>query len=85
MNTMKTAIPYIYLGTGILLAALALAGCANGDARAPLRADGEANATNGQQAKCKTAIEDVSRYCSGDNASTGKCNDAKARTREHCI
>jgi hypothetical protein len=85
MKITRKAIPYIYYGAGILIAAtLALAGCADtGSSRAP---SSELSASdNDQRLACKSAIDDVTRYCSGDNASTGKCNDAKSRTRQHCI
>lgn len=69
----------------ILAAALTLTACANsGDTKNPTQANGTA-AANGQVPACKAAIDDVTIYCSGDKASTGKCNDAKGRTREYCI
>lgn len=34
---------------------------------------------------CRAAIEDVSEFCSEDNLNSGKCSDAKARTRDLCI
>ena len=88
MKTKKKAIPYIYLallGAGILLAsALILTGCAN-TGGTHTQSSEQATAGNDQKKACKAAIDNVTRYCSGDNASTGKCNDAKAKTRELCI
>lgn len=88
MSKTGRAIPYIYLIAGMLLAVTtAIGGCAGagGTRETPPSADEHTTADNGQMPSCKTAIDDVTRYCSGDKASTGKCNDAKVRTREHCI
>lgn len=71
--------------TIVLLGALVLAtgGCAttagSGDQGAAAQAE------LGQSDPCRVAIEDVSRFCSEDNFSRGKCNDAKSRSRERCI
>jgi hypothetical protein len=85
MKIARNAIPYIYLGAGIFLAsALILTGCANtGSTRTA--SNEQASADDDQKQACKMAIDDVTRFCAGDNASTGKCNDAKKRTRELCI
>ena len=88
MKITKKVIPYInpaYLCAGILIAgALILTGCANsGGSHKPV--GGQASADSQHKQECKAAIDDVTRFCSGDKASTGKCNDAKAKTRELCI
>ncbi|MCC6206668.1 MAG: hypothetical protein IT488_00730 [Gammaproteobacteria bacterium] len=81
---------YIPSGPGLALTtALALmAGCAGSgsmqkqDSAAPSDRNAAANT---EMPGCRAAIDDVTRYCTGDDASTGKCNDAKARTRQFCI
>ncbi|MBK9132353.1 MAG: hypothetical protein IPM20_12055 [Gammaproteobacteria bacterium] len=96
MKKTKRAISSIYMFTaspiapalalGILLTCLA--GCAGSAAmQKPAAAgqSGESAAANAELSGCRAAIDDVTRYCSGDDASTGKCNDAKARTRQLCI
>lgn len=96
MKKTKRAISSIYTSTAVPIApALALgviltclAGCAgSGAAQKPAAASpsGESAAANAEMSGCRAAIDDVTRYCAGDDASTGKCNDAKARTRERCI
>jgi len=88
MKITRKAIPYIYLahlGAGMLfITSFLLTGCAgSGGTRA--QSGEQTTADDGQKQACKSAIDDVTRYCSGDDASTGKCNDAKVRTRQLCI
>lgn len=84
---MSTAVPIApFLALGVVLTCLA--GCAGSGAMhkpAAAAPSGERAAANAELPGCRAAIDDVTRYCSGDDASTGKCNDAKARTRERCI
>lgn len=77
--------PYIYLLAALLPVAAITGGCVSGGGTKDTPAQAQAAAGNGQVPSCKSAIDDVTRYCSGDRASTGKCTDAKTRTREHCI
>jgi hypothetical protein len=84
MKKTRRAIPYIHFSAGLLLAAITLTGCAS-SGNTPTLPDDRTTAANGPMPACKAAIDDVTRYCSGDSASTGKCNDAKERTRELCI
>lgn len=96
MKKTKRAVSSIYMSTALPVApALALgvvltclAGCAGtGVTQKPAAAaaSGESAAANAELPGCRAAIDDVTRYCAGDDASTGKCNDAKARTRQLCI
>ena len=88
MRLTRPAIPYINIITGVVLAtALALTGCAHpgNSLEKPPAASGQDTGDTGQVPACKSAIDDVTRYCSGDQSSTGKCADAKERARQHCI
>ncbi len=96
MKKTKRAISSIYMSSALPIApALALgivltclAGCAGTGAMqkpAAAASSGASAAANAELPGCRAAIDDVTRYCSGDDASTGKCDDAKARTRERCI
>lgn len=85
MNTTKRAITSLYIS-----AMFALPGCAGSGAMmeenpSPASGENTAAAPKTEMPACRSAIDAVTRYCTGDDASTGKCNDAKARTREHCI
>jgi hypothetical protein len=85
---MRPIIPYINIVTGVILSAvLALTGCAHSgnSLEKPPAANGRDTGDIGLVPACKSAIDDVTRYCSGDQSSTGKCADAKERTRQHCI
>ncbi|MBK8161869.1 MAG: hypothetical protein IPK65_01570 [Gammaproteobacteria bacterium] len=84
MNKTKRAISSIYIAAMFTLAGCAGSGAMNNDDSSPA-SGGNTAAANAEMPACRSAIDDVTRLCTGDDASTGKCNDAKARTREHCI
>lgn len=89
MRLDSQSIPYIRIGAAALLAAVLSAGggCAgSGGARQASSANpASEQAGNNPEQLCKSAIDDVTRYCAGDNANTGKCSDAKGRSRKYCI
>lgn len=91
MKKTRRAVSSTAMSTGLALAlAVALGligGCAGsaGQKRDAAVQSGEDSTASAQLPGCRTAIDDVTRYCAGDDANTGKCNDAKARTRKSCI
>lgn len=91
MKKTRRAVSSIYLPTGMALALAAVLGLMSGCAGSTAGQKRDATAQAGEHSAaselpgCRAAIDDVTRYCAGDDASTGKCNDAKARTRQSCI
>lgn len=74
------------MGAATLLA-LAIsftAGCASSGGSAQ-NASAAQNSSEDTQARCRAAIADVTRLCGAENAESGRCTDAKARSRAACI
>jgi hypothetical protein len=71
------------------LVAVSVIGCAGHVNDSPKGASDQAlsnaNPTAPEAARCKEAVDDVTKLCAGDNASSSRCNDAKARTRQYCM
>ncbi len=75
------------MGTAALLAlAIAFtAGCAGTGGGAQNASADQKSSEDGQQARCRAAIADVTRLCGAENTTSGQCADAKARSRATCI
>jgi hypothetical protein len=67
----------------LVIAVSLTAGCASSGSGAQSTGSAQ-NAGEDAQARCRSAIADVTRLC-GENADSGRCADAKARSRASCI
>lgn len=79
---------YVGAAAGFLLA-VSLVGCANHSAGDSPKSSSDqalsnANPTAPEAARCKEAINDVSKFCN-DNGSGSRCDDAKSRARQYCM
>ena len=47
--------------------------------------DGSVTAGHDTQPQCRQAINDVTRYCEGEELNRRRCNNAKEASRKECI